>query len=162
MTIGASEAKSNRSKAFRTSETIAERQGERGGSIWQSRSKQIVTYLPLGLISPDRRFITAYNAALQLTTIVVRAAGFRTNPNKAGHHRISIDALNEIIGKELQELSDYLNACRIKRHICDYTSSGEISEAEAVEIIKEIKNFKIFVTKWIKKNHPHFLPTERK
>ncbi|HEX4840086.1 MAG TPA: hypothetical protein VFU89_06560 [Rhabdochlamydiaceae bacterium] len=72
-------------------------------------------------LSADRRFITAYNAALQLTTIVLRAAGFRTNPNKTGHHRISIDALNEIIGKELQELADYLNACRMKRHICDYT-----------------------------------------
>lgn len=64
-------------------------------------------------LSADRRFITAYNAALQLTTIVLRAAGFRTNPNKAGHHRISIDALPEILGKEFQDLSDYFNACRV-------------------------------------------------
>jgi predicted nucleotidyltransferase len=53
-------------------------------------------------LSPDRKFITAYNAALQLATIVLRTAGFRTNPNKTGHHRISIDALDEILGKELE------------------------------------------------------------
>ncbi len=109
-------------------------------------------------LSSDRRFITAYNAALQLTTIVLRAAGYRTNPNKPGHHRISIDALNEIIGKEFEELSNYLNTCRIKRHICDYTSSGEVSDFEASEIVKEIKDFKTFVITWIQKTHPHFLP----
>ncbi|MBP7075342.1 MAG: hypothetical protein KBA81_08185 [Rhabdochlamydiaceae bacterium] len=111
-------------------------------------------------LSPDRKFSTAYNAALQLATIVLRTAGFRTNSNKTGHHRISIDALDEIMGKELEELSNYLNACRVKRHICDYTSSGEVSEAEASEIIKEIKDFKTFVINWIKKTHPHFLPAE--
>lgn len=105
-------------------------------------------------LSADRRFITAYNAVLQLTTIVLRAHGLRTNPNKAGHHRISIDALPEILGPELQDLTDYFHACRIKRHNCDYTSSGEISEKEAIEIVSEAKNFKNSVLKWIKKAHP--------
>jgi uncharacterized protein (UPF0332 family) len=101
-------------------------------------------------LSADRRFITAYNAALQLATIVLRVSGFRTNPNKAGHHRISIDALSEILGKEFQDIADYLNACHIKRNICDYTSSGEVSETEAAEIIKEVKDFKTSVIKWIR------------
>jgi hypothetical protein len=109
-------------------------------------------------LSSDRRFITAYNAALQLSTIILRIYGLRTNPNKSGHHRISIDSLPEILGKEHQDLSDYLNACRIKRNICDYTSCGEISDMEVAEIIKEIKGFKTFVVKWIKINHPQFLP----
>ncbi len=109
-------------------------------------------------LSADRRFITAYNAALQLTTIILRASGFRTNPNKAGHHRISIDALSEILGQEFQDIADYLNVCRIKRNICDYTNSGEVSETEATEIIKEVQGFKISVIKWIKNSHPQFLP----
>jgi hypothetical protein len=108
-------------------------------------------------LSADRRFITAYNAALQLTTIVLRAQGLRTNPNKAGHHRISIEALSEILGKEFQEMSDYLNACRIKRNICDYTNCGEISDAEALELVKEVDDFKIVVIKWIKNTHPQLL-----
>lgn len=89
-------------------------------------------------LSADRRFITAYNTALQLSTIVLRASGFRTNPNKAGHHRISIDVLPEILGKELQEFAGYLNACRIKRNICDYTSSGEISERRWGRLLRKL------------------------
>ena len=50
MTSCAGEAKPNRSNAFRTRETIAKQQGEREGLIWQSRSQQIVTFLPLWLI----------------------------------------------------------------------------------------------------------------
>lgn len=106
-------------------------------------------------LSSDRQFITAYNATLQLTTIVLRAVGFRTNSNKAGHHRISIDALPIILGKEYHALVNYLHTCRLKRHISDYTSSGEISEKEAKEIVKEAKTFKSLVTKWIKNHHPH-------
>ncbi|MBS3905039.1 MAG: hypothetical protein KGZ39_06915 [Simkania sp.] len=109
-------------------------------------------------LSADRRFITAYNAALQLSTLALRVHGLRTNPNKAGHHRISIDALPEILGKDHQELADYLNACRIKRNTSDYTSSGEISEKEVVEIIGEVKKFKTFIIQWIRSTHPQFLP----
>jgi uncharacterized protein (UPF0332 family) len=108
-------------------------------------------------LSSDHRFITAYNAALQLSTIVLRIYGFRTNPNQTGHHRTSIDVLS-VLFEELRDLSDYLNACRIKRHICDYTSSGEISSTEASEIVEEVKEFKKFALKWIKKSHPHLLP----
>ena len=98
-------------------------------------------------LSSDRRFITAYNAALQLTTIILRAAGYRTNPNKGGHHRLTIDAL--------QELSDYLHACRVKRNMSDYTSSGEVSAADVAEIIKEVKVLKKVVRKWLQDRHPH-------
>ncbi|HSW72067.1 MAG TPA: hypothetical protein VLG44_01500 [Chlamydiales bacterium] len=111
-------------------------------------------------LSSDRKFITAYNAALQLTTIVLRIHGFRTNPNKAGHHRISIDALPEILGKDFQNITDYLHACRIKRNISDYTNSGEISDADALEIIKETHSLKIAIVKWIKKNFPLFSPKD--
>ncbi len=108
-------------------------------------------------LSSDRRFITAYNAGLQLTTIVMRIYGLRTNPNKAGHHRISIDALAEILGRNFQGFSDYLHACRVKRNTCDYTSSGEVSNGEVTEIIKEVQTFKKQIIEWIKNNHPQFL-----
>ena len=105
-------------------------------------------------LSADRRFITAYNAILQLTTVVLRANGLRTNPNKAGHHRISIDALPEILGSKFQEITDYFHACRIKRNVSDYTSSGEISEKEVLEIVSEAKKFKSAVLQWVRKNYP--------
>jgi hypothetical protein len=105
-------------------------------------------------LSADRRFITAYNAALQLATIVLRLAGFRTNSNKAGHHRVTIDALPEILGPKLQDLTDYLNACRMKRHMCDYTNAGEISVAEVSEFIAEVKTFRKIVIERVKKSYP--------
>ncbi len=112
-------------------------------------------------LSADRRFITAYNALLQLTTVVLRVHGLRTNPNKAGHHRVSIDALPEILGSEFQDLTDYFHACRIKRHSCDYTNSGETSDKEATEIFIEATSFKNAVLQWIKKTHPQLLVHEQ-
>ena len=69
--------------------------------------------------------------------------------------RFTIDALPVILGQNHQDLSDYLHACRIKRNMSDYTSSGGISSAEVVEIIKEVKALKSLVKEWVKKTHPH-------
>jgi uncharacterized protein (UPF0332 family) len=55
-------------------------------------------------------------------------------------------------------MTDYFNACRIKRNNSDYTSSGEISEKEAVEIVQEAKIFKDSVVKWVTKNKPQLMP----
>ncbi|MBS0615295.1 MAG: hypothetical protein JSR58_01930 [Verrucomicrobia bacterium] len=107
-------------------------------------------------LSEDRRFATAYNAGLQLATILLRIIGLRTNSHRAGHHRISIDALPEILGENFQEISDYLNSCRIKRNICDYTNSGETTKAEADELIEEIKKLKREIHNWIRREHAHF------
>ena len=54
------------------------------------------------LISPDRRFATAYNAALQLATIVLYCQGYRTRGG--GHHATTFAALQET---PLAELSAY-------------------------------------------------------
>ena len=47
-------------------------------------------------LSADRRFATAYNAALQLATVVLRAEGYRTAG--VGHHATVIACLRLIIG----------------------------------------------------------------
>ena len=49
-------------------------------------------------LSADRRFATAYNAALQLATIVLRSEGYRTFG--AGHHYTTILALRAIMGED--------------------------------------------------------------
>ena len=48
-------------------------------------------------ISADRRFATAYNAALQLATIVLYASGYRTT--QSGHHWATLKALTDLIGR---------------------------------------------------------------
>jgi len=43
-------------------------------------------------VSADRRFATAYNAALQTASMAIASAGYRVTA-KAGHHRVTIDAI---------------------------------------------------------------------
>ena len=49
-------------------------------------------------VSADRRFATAYNAALQLATVALLASGYRVTAGK-GHHFITIGSLRFTMGK---------------------------------------------------------------
>ena len=105
-------------------------------------------------LSPDRRFAIAYNAALQLATMLLYCKGFRAVG--AGHHFTVFQAMKEILGKEYDELADYFDSCRNKRNITDYDRAGEISETEVKELIDETLKFKVLVINWVKKNYPAF------
>ncbi len=91
-------------------------------------------------ISADRRFATAYNAALQLSTIIIRLNGYRTRG--AGHHYSTFLVLKVLLGKDFEEISDYFDACRAKRNITDYVSANVVSEPDVEELIGEINRFK--------------------
>lgn len=60
-------------------------------------------------LSADRRFATAYNAALQAANMAIAWAGYRI-VSKVGHHRISIDSVKLVLGKprrQIRRLSFY-------------------------------------------------------
>ena len=76
-------------------------------------------------LSADRRFATAYSAALELATIALHAAGYRSTGK--GHHWAIIHVLPEIMGTGSQNRADYLNNCRSKRNVTEYDRAGEIS-----------------------------------
>ena len=107
-------------------------------------------------LSTDRRFATAYNAALQLATIVLHVAGYRVKAG-SGHHWATILAISEIMGEEQKGRRDYFNACRAKRNVTDYDRVGEISDAAMEELIKEVVAFKRDVLEWIQLYHPERL-----
>jgi uncharacterized protein (UPF0332 family) len=106
-------------------------------------------------ISADRRFATAYNAALQMATVVLYASGYRAG--KSGHHWVTFKVLPEVMGPEAQDRADYFNSCRSTRHVTDYDRAGVVSEAAADEILKEAKGFKEQVIEWLKAKHPYLL-----
>jgi hypothetical protein len=56
-------------------------------------------------VSTDRRFATAYNAALQLATIALHAAGYRAAGK--GHHWATIQALPAVMGPQARMRADY-------------------------------------------------------
>lgn len=108
-------------------------------------------------LSTDRRFATAYNAALQLATIALHAAGYRTAAT--GHHWATLHVLPEIMGPQSLARADYLDSCRSKRNVTDYDRAGEISNKELREILAEVRRFRADLLAWLGKNHPALLPT---
>ena len=105
-------------------------------------------------LSSDRKFATAYNAALQLATIVLRVRGYRTNPSKAGHHRICIQVLPLIMGRKYMAFADFLDTCRLKRHACEYTSVDQISDQDATQLIEKTESFHNEVVTWLRSQSP--------
>jgi len=112
----------------------------------------------LSQLSTDRRFATAYNAALQLATIALHASGYRAAG--AGHHWTTFHVLPEIMGPQTQARADYFDSCRSKRNVTDYDRAGEISEHDAEEILAEAKTFRKELLAWLKVNHSTLAPRD--
>ena len=111
-------------------------------------------------LSSDRRFATAYNAALQTATAMMYAEGYRTSG--AGHHRTTFEFLKAISPIEFSDLADYFDDCRRKRNKADYTGVGYISGTEAEYLLAEATKFADTARAWIQDQHPGLLPTENK
>jgi len=103
-------------------------------------------------LSSDRKFATAYNAVLQLATILLHCRGYKAKGE--GHHFTVFQVTREIMGKGYYELVDYFDSCRAKRNITDYNYAGEISESEAEELVIEAEKFLKVVLNWLKSNYP--------
>ncbi len=106
-------------------------------------------------LSTDRKFATAYNAVLQLATILLYSTGYK--PERAAHHFTVFQAMKEILGKSHYGLADYFDSCRTKRNITDYSYAGGVSEKEAEELIKEAEDFLNLVLNWLKAKYPELL-----
>ncbi len=104
-------------------------------------------------VSADRRFATAYNAALQAANMAIACAGYRITA-KIGHHKVSLESAALALGKTAEKLTDYFETCRRKRNQIDYTQSHVATETEAKEIVAKATEFYAVVEAWIVKNHP--------
>ena len=104
-------------------------------------------------ISKDWRFNIAYNAGLQLCTLVLFAAGYRAGRGESKHYRV-IQALPLVMGKRFSTVRDYLDNCRRKRNVSEYDAAGTISQKEPDDLIEAVTEFKIEVEAWLQKNHP--------
>jgi uncharacterized protein (UPF0332 family) len=106
-------------------------------------------------LSVDRKFATAYNAALQTATILLYCRGYK--PRGVGHHFTVFQAMKDIMGKGYYDLADYFDACRAKRNLTDYDYAGAISRTEAQELFKETEKFLHIVLDWLKQYYPKYL-----
>jgi hypothetical protein len=105
-------------------------------------------------LSADRRFATAYGAALLVATLALAASGYRAK--QEGHHYWSIQSLAFTLKLDAKAV-DQLNAFRRKRNIADYERVGMVSEQEIKKIVTLAKKLQAMVIEWLKKNHPEFV-----
>jgi len=104
-------------------------------------------------LSEDRRFATAYNAALQTAKIAIACAGYRI-ASVPGHHRLTFEGAKLAIGRPAEHLADYFDACRRKRNEIDYTGATVATSTEADELLLHATSFLDLVESWIDSNHP--------
>jgi uncharacterized protein (UPF0332 family) len=103
-------------------------------------------------LSEDRRFATAYNAALQTAKMAIACAGYRI-ASVPGHHRLTFEGAKLALGKPAEQLADYFDACRRKRNEIDYTGATIATTTEADELLLHAKSFLNMVEGWIDSKH---------
>lgn len=108
-------------------------------------------------LSDDRRFATAYNAALQTAKMSIVCAGYRLAGTQ-GHHRLTFEAARLALGATAAQTLDFFEACRRKRNVIDYDHASVATHTEAEEIVKEAKDFFDLVERWIIASRPKFAP----
>jgi uncharacterized protein (UPF0332 family) len=105
-------------------------------------------------ISIDRRFATAYNAALMISVAALAASGFRAADE--GHHYWTIQSLAFTLQLD-SEMVEKFNRFRRKRNTSDYERSGLISEKEVLEMLELAKSLRTILEEWLRKNHPDLI-----
>ena len=99
-------------------------------------------------LSEDWQFGIAYNAALKLATILIRAHGYRVRGN--GFHLNTIQLIPEFLGKKHIHLSIYLESCRRKRNLLEYDSVGGVTAEEVRELQEFVVELRELVIKKLK------------
>ena len=108
-------------------------------------------------LSDDRRFATAYNAALQTAKISIACAGFRL-ASTPGHHRLTFEAARLALGASATRSLDFFEACRRKRNVIDYDHASVATHTEAEEIVAEAQALFELVERWVAANHAKLIP----
>ena len=108
----------------------------------------------LPALSEDRRFATAYNAALQTARMAVACAGYRVAA-VPGHHALSFECAGMALGKQADKFVLFFDSCRRKRNVIDYTGVQIATSTEAAELLQRAQEFSVLAESWIRTAHPH-------
>ena len=106
-------------------------------------------------LSPDRRFATAYNAALQLCKLVIACSGYRVS--SSAHHQKTFEIAEFALGKSVADFISYFEYCRRKRNMLDYDLANVVSESEADELYKKVKDFFLVIKTWLDDNYSELI-----
>ena len=105
-------------------------------------------------ISIDRRFATAYNAALTVSVAALAASGYRAAGE--GHHYWVIQSLAFTLQLDAETIEEF-NRFRRKRNTIDYERIGAVSGREVSEMLELAKNIRSKLEVWLRENYPDLL-----
>ena len=108
-------------------------------------------------LSVDGRFQHAYDAALQLCMVPLRASGYRV-PKSQSHHKRAIDSLRLTLGSQWSETADHIERCSRLRGQLIYERIGVVSEQDADELLQVARQLRSQILAWIRSAHPELLP----
>jgi hypothetical protein len=103
---------------------------------------------------PDSIFTLAYDAVRCGATVILRAQGLRAK--HARHHEMTFEALHRLAIPGVSDRARYYDSCRRKRAKLEYDSAGDVSDAEAQDLVTEAARFAAAVRKWLTSTHPQF------
>ena len=91
----------------------------------------------------DTGFSLAYNAALQLATIVLRLHGVRVR--KTAFHARTFAELKARLPEDHHDAADFFDRARRKRNKAAYEQVNVVSESEVKDLIKQTHSFREWV-----------------
>ena len=106
-------------------------------------------------LSDDGRFDCAYSAARTLSSVVVRASGYRVK--QPGAHYTTFLALEAADPIAFQDFAAYFDACRTRRNVLNYELPDVISSTELEELIDRVVEFNGLVDDWLTQKFPHLV-----
>ena len=106
-------------------------------------------------VSTDLRFIAAFNAALCIATLALRATGHRT-VTQAGHHVKTIESL-EFTLKPNATIIQKFKTFNNKRNKSVYDVAGAISDQELDSMIGLASELKQKTMAWLREVHPKLI-----
>ncbi len=105
-------------------------------------------------LGAEWKFDIAYNAALQLATAVLAAAGYQAE--RQNKHQRTIECLAFTAALDASMIG-FLDTARRKRHVAVYDRIDAISEKEAAEMITAAKDLRRLTRAWLKRVRPALL-----
>lgn len=111
------------------------------------------------VLSDDGRFSHAYDAALQLCILALRAEGFKVKKGQ-GHHKKSIESLTLVLGDSFREVADHIERCSRLRGQAIYDRIGVVQSIDVEELLEVVNKLKRHIDEWLIDNHAELLPEE--
>jgi len=108
-------------------------------------------------LSADGRFQHAYDAALQLCMIALKASGYAVKKGHS-HHKYGIDSLRHTMGNRWSATADQIERCSRLRGQAIYDQVGVVREEDATDLLQTAEQLRTDVIVWLKANHSNLVP----